>query len=186
MIVLEKKKPFNLSKSAPSLSKLRIGLSWDDNKINGESPDCDVSAFMLGENGKIPAESYFVFYNNLTSGDGAVVHNGDNRTGAGEGDDETIDISLNAVSNQVYQIYFTISINNADNGFNFSNVSNACVKVYNAESNQVICKYTLAESFANADTLNIGRVFRNGNEWEFEALGEAYSGGLATALGLYA
>jgi tellurium resistance protein TerD len=186
MISLEKKKPFNLSKSAPSLSKLRIGLSWDDNKINGESPDCDVSAFMLGENGKIPAEAYFVFYNNLTSGDGAVRHNGDNRTGAGDGDDETIDIHLSAVSQLVSQIYFTISINNAASGFNFSNVSNASVRVYNADSNQVICQYTLAESFANADTLNIGRVFRNGNDWEFEALGEAYTGGLATALELYA
>jgi tellurium resistance protein TerD len=185
MIVLEKKKPFNLSKSAPSLSKLKVGLSWDDNVINGQSPDCDVSAFMLGDNGKIPDEGFFVFYNNLKSGDGSVLHNGDNRTGAGDGDDETIDVSLNSVSSLVSQIYFTISINNSDVGFNFSNVTNASVRVYNADNNQVLCQYTLAESFANADTLNIGRVYRNGNEWGFEALGEAYSGGLATALELY-
>jgi len=140
---------------------------------------------MLGENGKIPEESFFVFYNNLSSGDGSVIHNGDNRTGSGEGDDETIDISLQKVSSLVSQIYFTISINNADVGFNFSNVSNASVRVYNADNNQILCQYTLSESFANADTLNIGRVYRNGAEWSFEALGEAYSGGLATAVELY-
>ena len=93
---------------------------------------------------------------------------------------------MHSVSTLVSQIYFTISINNADKGFNFSNVSNASVRVYNADSNQVICQFTLAESFANADTLNIGRVYRSGNEWEFEALGEAYNGGLATALEMYA
>jgi tellurium resistance protein TerD len=185
MISLEKKKPFNLSKSAPSLSNIRAGLSWDEHIINGEAPDCDVSVFMLGDNGKIPDEGCFVFYNNLRSSDGSVVHNGDNRTGAGEGDDETIDISLGRVSAHISQIYFTISINNAATGFNFSNVANASVRIYNADTNQILCQYTLAESFANADTLNIGRCYRNGSEWIFEALGEPYVGGLEAALGIF-
>ncbi len=167
------------------MSLVRVGLSWDDNKINGESPDCDVSAFMLGSNGKIPSDDCFVFYNNLLSGDGSVRHSGDNRTGAGEGDDETIEINLPSVNSAITQIIFTISINNSASGFNFSTVSNASVRVYNGTSNQILCQYTLAEAFAGADTLNIGRVFRNGNEWEFEAMGDPYSGGLSAALELF-
>ena len=180
---MKKNEKINLSQKNPGLSKIRVGFSWENNKIEGQLPDCDVSAFMLGDDGKILAEEYFVFYNNLRSGDGAVKHNGDNRTG--DVDDESIDISLGTVSNLVSQIYFTISINNADIGFNFSNVTNASVRVYNSVNNQVLCQYTLAETFAHADTLNIGRVYRNGSEWEFEALDEAYSGGLAKAVELY-
>jgi tellurium resistance protein TerD len=185
MINLEKKKPFNLTKAAPALANIRVGLSWDANAINGQEPDCDVSAFMLGANGKMPGESYLVFYNNLTSGDGSVRHNGDNRTGAGDGDDETIDIYLPSVSPEILQIYFTISINNAAVGFNFSTVSNASVRIYNADTNSIICQYVLADSFPSADTLNIGRCFRTSNEWEFEALGEPYNGGLQAALGIF-
>jgi tellurium resistance protein TerD len=185
MINLEKKKPFNLSKAAPSLSNIRIGLSWDDLQIGGQSPDCDASVFMLGVNGKIPSEEYFVFYNNQTSGDGSVRHHGDNRTGAGDGDDEMIDIALNHVSSAIQQIYFTISINNANVGFNFSTVTNASVRIYNADTNVVLCEYVLAESFPGSDTLNIGRCYRSGAEWEFEALGEPYHGGLEAALGIF-
>jgi tellurium resistance protein TerD len=185
MINLEKKQSINLVKAAPSLTNLKIGLSWDQVSINGQSPDCDVSVFLLGENGRIPSDAFFVFYNNLTSGDGSVKHNGDNRSGVGEGDDETIDVSLQSISNEIVQIIFTISINNSAVGFNFATVSNASVRVYNSANNQIICQYKLTESFPNSDTLNIGRCFRNGNEWEFEALGHDYVGGLQTALSLY-
>jgi tellurium resistance protein TerD len=185
MINLEKKKPINLIKAAPALANVRVGMSWDADPINGQSPDCDVSAFLLGANGKIPNESYFVFYNNPTSADGAVRYNGDDRTGDGDGDDETVDIYLPSVSPDVLQICFTISINNTDVGFNFSTVSNASVRVYNADTNAVLCQFVLAEKFPSADTLNIGRCFRTGNEWEFEALGDAYVGGLQAALNMF-
>jgi tellurium resistance protein TerD len=185
MINLQKKQSINLVKAAPALAHIRVGLGWDQVPINGQSPDCDVSVFMLDDNGKIPGEQYFVFYNNLVSGDGSVRHNGDNRTGAGEGDDETIDINLQAVSPEVAQIIFTISINNSSAGFNFATVSNASVRVYNSATNQVICQFQLSESFPNSDTLNIGRCYRSGNDWEFEAMGQEYSGGLETALALY-
>lgn len=185
MINLEKRKPFNLSKSAPSLSAVRIGLSWDESELNGQSPDCDASVFMLAENGKIPNEGCFIFYNNLVSGDGSVSHNGDNRTGAGDGDDETIDVSLNQVSGEVLQILFVITIHNMDAGFNFSNVRNASVRVYNASTNAVICQYQLAESFPGCDSLIIGRLFRSGVEWEFEAMGQAFGGGLQATVEQY-
>jgi tellurium resistance protein TerD len=185
MINLQKKQSINLAKAAPSINNIRVGLSWDDAQLNGQSPDCDVSIFMLGDNGKIPGEQFFVFYNNLVSGDGAVRHNGDNRSGVGEGDDETIDITLQSISPSIAQIIFTISINNSAVGFNFSSVANASVRVYNSSNNQIICQYKLAESFPNSDTLNIGRCYRSGNEWEFEAMGQDYTGGLETALALY-
>jgi tellurium resistance protein TerD len=185
MINLQKKQSINLVKAAPSLTNIRVGLSWDQVSINGQSPDCDVSVFLLDQNGKIPGEQYLVFYNNLVSGDGAVRHSGDNRSGAGEGDDEVIDINLSAVSPSILQMIFTISINNSSSGFNFSTVTNASVRVYNSANNQIICQYKLAESFPNSDTLNIGRCYRNGQEWEFEAMGQDYTGGLEVALSLY-
>lgn len=185
MINLEKRKPFNLTKSAPALSAVRIGLSWDESELNGQSPDCDASVFMLGGNGKIPNEGCFVFFNNLVSADGSVRHNGDNRTGAGDGDDETIDVGLGQVSADVVQLLFVITIHNMDAGFNFSNVRNASVRVYNASNNSVICQYQLAESFPGCDSLIIGRLFRSGADWEFEAMGQAFGGGLQATVEQY-
>jgi tellurium resistance protein TerD len=137
---------------------------------------------MLQADGTLPDDSYFVFYNNLRSGDGSVLHNGDNRTGSGDGDSETIDLDLNKVSPEIVQICFTISINNADAGFNFSNVTNANVRVIDLSTQNILCEYLLNESFPDADTLNIGRLYRYDNDWNFEALGDAYNGGLEATL----
>lgn len=185
MINLEKKKPFNLTKASPSLNNVKVGLSWDETILNGQSPDADASVFMLGENGKIPSEDFFVFFNNLNSGDGAVRHSGDNRTGAGDGDDEEINISLSQVSNQVVQIIVTITIHNMDAGFHFGNVQNSSVRVYDSSSNEIMCQYQLTESFDGCDSMIIGRFFRNGIDWEFEAMGQAFQGGLGATVELY-
>lgn len=183
MINLEKKKPFNLSKAAPGLNQVKVGLSWDP---SGDiPPDADASAFLLNESGKIPNESFFVFFNNLTSGDGAVVHSGDNRTGEGEGDDEEIHISLNKVSEEVLQIIIVISIHNSEDGVHFGNVLNSAVRVYNQSNGSVICQYELSEKFDGCDSLIIGRFYRSGTEWEFEAMGQAFEGGLAATVELY-
>ncbi len=185
MINLEKKQPFNLTKAAPSLNNVKVGLSWDETILNGQSPDADASVFMLGENGKIPSEDYFVFFNNLNSGDGSVRHSGDNRTGAGDGDDEEINITLSQVSNQVVQIIVTITIHNMDAGFHFGNVQNSSVRVYNSSSNEIMCQYQLTESFDGCDSMIIGRFYRNGSDWEFEAMGQAFQGGLGATVELY-
>ena len=185
MISLEKKKPISLTKSVPSLNNVKVGLSWDQTTLNGQSPDADASVFMLGENGKIPAEDYFVFYNNLVSGDGSVRHTGDNRTGVGDGDDEEINISLMQITPKVVQIMLAITINNTDAGFHFGTVKNASVRVYNSANNSVICQYQLTENFDGCDSLIIGRFFRNGAEWEFEGIGQAFSGGLGATVELY-
>ena len=185
MINLEKKKPINLTKSVPSLNQVRVGLSWDDVQINGQSPDCDASVFMLGVNGKISDDSHFVFYNNLVSGDHSIRHSGDNRTGVGDGDDETIEISLLQVNSSVEQLIFTITINNIDAGFDFGNVKNASVRVYDLGNNSIICQYELTENFSNCDSLIIGRFYRSGSDWEFEAMGQAFAGGLGATVELY-
>lgn len=185
MINLEKKQKIDLTKKDPGLKLVRIGLSWDEIQLNGQSPDADASLFMLNENSKLPSDDCFIFYNNLVSPDSSVKHNGDNRTGAGEGDDETIDIDLTKVDSGVVQLLFAVTIHNSDKGFNFGNTKNASVRVYNNAKNQAICQYQLAEEFPDCDSLILGRLFRNGSEWEFEAMGSAFSGGLEACLEMY-
>jgi len=184
MISLEKKKPINLSKSSPGLDQVKVGLSWDPTP-DGRSADADASLFMLDESGKIPSESFFVFYNNTVSGDGAVVHSGDNKTGAGDGDDEVINIQLSKVSPSILQIIIVISIHNKDEGFHFGNVLNSSVRVYNTGNGSTLCQYQLTESYNGYDSLIIGRFYRSGSEWEFEAMGQAFEGGLAATVQLY-
>jgi stress response protein SCP2 len=184
MINLEKKQPFNLSKEAPGLSMVRIGLSWDPTP-DGRKPDADASVFMLNEHGKLPSEGFFVFYNNLRSSDGSVVSYGDNRTGDGDGDDEVIDISLPSVSAGILQIMIVITIHNKEEGFHFGNVLNSSVRVYNQATGSVLCQYKLQESYSGYDSLLMGRLYRMGAEWQFEAMGHAYSGGLAATVQSY-
>lgn len=185
MISLEKKQPISLMKQAPGLNQIKVGLSWDETHVNGQSPDADASIFMLDENGKLPADDFLVFFNNLTSGDGSVRHSGDNKTGAGEGDDEEINIILSQVSNQVVQLMVTITIHNMDQGFHFGNVQNASVRIYDSSNNRQLCEYKLTESFHGCDSLIIGRFFRSGTDWQFEAMGQAFSGGLGATIALY-
>jgi len=186
MISLEKKSPINLSKQAPGLNNIRIGLSWDEQQINGKSADADTSVFMLGENGKIPNDGYFVFYNNLVSADGAVKHQGDNRTGAGDGDDESVDINLSKVSSEIQQILMAISIHNSNEGFNFGNTKNASVRLYNMDSNEGICEFKLTEEFPDSDSIIMGRLFRDASEWKFEVMVTVFNGGLEACLNSYA
>jgi stress response protein SCP2 len=184
MISLEKKKPLNLTKQSPGLDFVRVGLSWDP-PASGPEPDADASVFMLNESGKLPSDDYFVFYNQLKSGDGSVVHNGDNRTGQGDGDDEVIDIVLSKVSPEVLQIIVVITIHNIEDGFHFGNVLNSSVRVYNQAKGSCLCEYQLNESYVGCDSLIIGRFFRSGSEWEFEAIGQAFEGGLQATVELY-
>jgi tellurium resistance protein TerD len=185
MISLEKKKPINLSKTVPSLNHVKVGLSWDETSINGQSSDADASVFMLGSGGKIPSDDCFVFYNQKISGDGSIRHSGDNRTGAGEGDDETIDITLMNVSPNVEQIIVAVTLANPEAGFHFGNVRNTSVRVYDSSNNSAICQYQMTESYSDCDGVIIGRFYRMGAEWEFEAMGQAFGGGLQALLDLY-
>jgi tellurium resistance protein TerD len=200
MFDLEKDNPFDLTKAEPELQYIRVGLSWDSNEINGNSPDCDVSAFLIGANGKLPAPQYLVFYNNLCgrgcsqkktggcqheSGASGVKHWGDNRTGEGEGDDELLDVNLSIVENQIEQIVFVVTINNANEGFHFGNVTNPSVRVYNAHTNEILCQYEMNQTANGNDALLIARLYRNGNSWIVDALGNPFTGGLSAAIEMY-
>lgn len=187
-INLKKGGSINLEKEKPGIENINVGLGWDVNDGASAFPfDLDASVFMVGANGKIISDEYFVFYNNKISPDGAVTHLGDNRTGAGDGDDETIKIQLSKINPEVVQIVFAITIDQAaERQQNFGMVPNAFTHIYNADTNELFCEYSLTEKFGSADALIIGCFNRNGDSWNFEAMGNAYNGGLEFLVGYYA
>lgn len=185
-ITLEKKKPISLVKEKPGMQNIIAGLGWDKSTINDVPVDCDVSVFLLGANGKLVSDEYFVFYNNLKSPDSAVVHTGDCRDGDGDGDDESVKIDLSKMDPAVEFIYFAITVHEAETrGHHFGNVENSFIKIRNGADNTVLCQYELKESFDGQDSLIIASLARNGGAWNVEALGQAFSGGLATLIELY-
>ena len=180
-INLEKKQKINLSKAKPGLQNIFVGLGWDTNSDGGTDIDCDVAVLMLAENGKVPDDEYFVFYNNKTSPDGALIHSGDNRTGAGEGDDEVIHIDLSRVSSKVIQIIFYVVIHEAEEkGLSFDKIKNSFIRIVDKNSNSEVCRYVLSEQFGGYDAVSVGRLYRSNDDWEFEALAQPYAGGLQT------
>lgn len=185
-ISLEKKKPISLVKQQPGLNNILVGLGWDEAQINNAKVDCDVSLFMLGGNGKIPADEFFIFYNNLKSPDGAVIHLGDSRDGEGDGDDETISINLSMIDPRVEFLYFAVTIHESEKrGHHFGNVANSYVNVRNAVDNSILCQYQLKENFNGQDSLVIASISRSSGSWNIEALGQAFSGGLGALVELY-
>ena len=179
-ISLSKGQKVDLTKGNPGLSKLVVGLGWDTNKYDGGAAfDLDAAAFLLGANGKVQADSDFVFYNNLKHSSGSVQHMGDNLTGEGEGDDEQIKIDLSLVPANVEKIDFTVTIHEAETRKqNFGQVSNALIRVVNEADNQEIIRYDLGEDFSIETAVVVGELYRNGSEWKFNAIGSGFKGGL--------
>ena len=188
-ISLSKGQKVDLTKTNPGLSKVIVGLGWDTNRYDGAKDfDLDTSVFLLGDNGKVASDSDFIFYNNATGGNGSVVHTGDNRTGAGDGDDEQTNIDLNNVPAAVQRITFVITIHDAEaRSQNFGQVSNAYVRILNGDSNQELIRYDLGEDFSIETALVVGELYRHNGEWKFSAIGSGFQGGLtslATNFGL--
>ena len=184
-IELTKGGRFNLSKEAPDLKKVAIGLGWQVNQ-NGQSYDIDASVFMLGINGKIPDDKYFVFYNNLQSLDGSLRHSGDNRTGEGDGDDETIYVDLTKVNSAIQEIVFVVTIHQGqEKQQNFSQIRNAFIKIYNQETRRSLARYNLREAFSQETALEFGRLYKKDGEWRFQAVGEGYNTGLQSFVDKY-
>jgi tellurium resistance protein TerD len=178
-ISLQKGGNVNLSKEAPGLSKLVVGLGWDARATDGTAFDIDSSVFLLKTDGKVRADVDMIFYNNLKSSDGSVVHAGDNRTGAGEGDDETIAIDLAAVPADVDKISVCVTIHDAEaRKQNFGMVSKAYVRCVNAAGNTEIARFDLSEDGSTETAMVFGEVYRNGSDWKFKAIGQGYKGGL--------
>jgi len=170
----------SLSKEAPGLTNILVGLGWDVRTTTGADYDLDASAIMLGDSGKVLSDSHFVFFNNLTSPDGTVEHTGDNLTGEGEGDDELIKVNLQGMAPNVTKIVFPVSIYDADaRSQNFGQVQNAYIRIVNEVDNAEIARFDLSEDASTETAMVFGEVYRHGSDWKFRAVGQGYASGLA-------
>lgn len=170
------------------LSKVSVGLGWDPNEGSGYDFDLDASAFMLGNDKKLPEDEFFVFYNNQKSPDGAVESTGDDLTGRNSngGDDETLNVDLTKVDPQVQEIIFTATIYKAEERRqNFGQVRNSYIRIYNSITNEEIARYELDEDFSIETAVEFGRLYRRNGEWKFEAMGIGDKGGLQVLVNKY-
>ncbi|WP_426112017.1 TerD family protein [Massilia sp. PWRC2] len=178
-ISLQKGGNVNLSKEAPGLSKMIVGLGWDTRSTDGAAFDLDGAVFLLGSSGKVRSDADFVFYNNLKSADGSIVHSGDNLTGAGDGDDETVTIDLAKVPADIDKIVVGVTIHEAEaRKQNFGQVSKAFVRCVNAAGGVEIARYDLSEDSSTEAAMIFGEVYRAGSDWKFRAIGQGFQGGL--------
>ncbi|MES2933722.1 MAG: TerD family protein [Pseudomonadota bacterium] len=178
-ISLQKGGNVNLSKEAPSLKKMVIGLGWDPRATDGAAFDLDGSAFMLKADGKVRSDADFIFYNNLKSTDGSVTHAGDNTSGAGDGDDEKILVDLSMVPAEVDKITVGVTIHDAEaRKQNFGMVGKAYIRCLDANGDKEIARYDLSEDGSTETAMIFGEIYRAGAEWKFKAVGQGFAGGL--------
>lgn len=178
-VSLSKGQNVSLSKTEPSLKKIIIGLGWDARSSDGADFDLDASVFMTAENGKVVSDNYLIFYNNLLSPCGSVEHTGDNLTGDGDGDDETVIVDLEKVPVNIKSIFVTVSIHDAEvRRQNFGQVSDAFVRLVNFETHQEVVRFDLSEDYSTETAMIFGEIYRHNGEWKFRAIGQGYSGGL--------
>jgi len=169
----------SLSKTAPSLKRILIGLGWDAKATDGDDFDLDASAFLLAENGKVKGDDDFIFYNQLLSKCGSVEHTGDNRTGDGDGDDEALKINLDKVPTSIKRIVIGVTIHEADaRKQNFGQVSDAFMRIVNLDNDIEIARFDLAEDYSTETAMIFGEVYNHNGEWKFKAVGQGFSGGL--------
>lgn len=169
----------SLTKEAPGLTAVTVGLGWDARSTTGTDFDLDASAIMAGASGKVLSDGHFVFFNNLKSVDGSVEHTGDNLTGEGDGDDEQITVNLATVPPEVDKIVFPVSIYDAAaRSQSFGQVRNAFIRVINQAGGTEIARYDLSEDASTETAMVFGELYRNGAEWKFRAVGQGYAEGL--------
>lgn len=167
--------------------KFTIGLGWDTNTSStGAAFDLDASVFIMGDNRKLLADEFFVFYNNLTSPDEAVQHTGDNLTGEGDGDDESINVDLAKVDPRATELCVVVTIHDAEvRKQNFGQVRNSYVRIVDASTGNELVKYELEEDFSIETAVEFGRIYKRNGEWKFEAVGVGQRGGLQEYLNKY-
>ncbi|RSS82090.1 TerD family protein [Streptomyces sp. WAC06614] len=169
----------SLTKAAPNLTAVIVGLGWDARTTTGVDFDLDASALLTNDQGKVGSDGNFVFFNNLRSPDGSVEHTGDNLTGEGEGDDEQIKVNLAGVPADVAKIVFPVSIYEAEaRQQSFGQVRNAYIRVVNQADNTELARYDLSEDASTETAMVFGELYRNGAEWKFRAIGQGYASGL--------
>jgi tellurium resistance protein TerD len=178
-ISLQKGGNVNLSKEAPGLVNLKVGLGWDVRATDGAAFDLDGVVFLLNQSGKVRSDADFIFYNNLKSADGSVVHSGDNRTGQGEGDDESVTLDLSKVPADVDRVVLAVTIHDGETRRqNFGMIGKAFVRCVNGANNSEIARYDLSEDGSTESAMIFGEVYRNGADWKFRAVGQGFNGGL--------
>jgi tellurium resistance protein TerD len=178
-LTLSKGSNLSLSKADPQLRRAMIGLGWDPRTTAGEQFDLDASALLITAAGKVRSNDDFIFYNQLASADGSVIHQGDNRTGEGEGDDEQILIDLAAVSQDIEKIVIVVSIDQAEaRRQNFGQVRDAFCRVVNEDSDNEIVRYDLTEDAAAETCMIFSEIYRHNGDWKFRAVGQGYATGL--------
>lgn len=176
----------SLSKQAPGLANVTVGLGWDPRATDGKEFDLDASVFICGEDGKVRSDVDFVFYNNKTGAEGSVEHQGDNKTGEGEGDDEQVKVDLSKVPADVKKLVFAVSIHDAEiRKQNFGMVSNAFMRVVNSVDDMELARYDLSEDYSTETAMVFGEVYRHGEEWKFKAVGQGFGGGLGPLASSY-
>ena len=179
-VSLTKGQKVELTKTSPGLSKILVGLGWDVNRYDGGLDfDLDAAAFLLTSDGKVGSDNDFVFYGNLKHLSEAVVHQGDNLTGEGEGDDEQILVDLEKIPAEISKVAFTVTIYDADvRKQNFGQVSNAFIRIVDESTGTELIRYDLGEDFSIETAVVVGELYRNNSEWKFSAIGSGFQGGL--------
>jgi tellurium resistance protein TerD len=169
----------SLTKEAPGLTAVTVGLGWDVRTTTGTDFDLDASALLVNADSKVVSDKHFVFFNNLKSPEGSVEHTGDNLTGEGEGDDEQVKVNLATVPAEVEKIVFPVSIYDAESRQqSFGQVRNAFIRVVNQADNNELARYDLSEDASTETAMVFGELYRNGAEWKFRAVGQGYASGL--------
>ena len=186
-ISLKKGQKVSLTKGNPGLKNVVVGLGWDTNAYDtGSDFDLDAAAFCLTDSGKVSSQNDFVFFGNLNHQSGAVSHLGDNLTGAGDGDDEQIKIDLSKIPAEITKIAFTVTIYEAEaRRQNFGQVSNAFVRIFDENTGEELLRYDLGEDFSIEPAVVFGELYKNADEWKFNAIGSGYQGGLAALCNMY-
>ena len=169
-----------MSKEAPGLTEVTVGLGWDARVTDGSKFDLDASIFILGESGQVLDDASFIFYNNKKSVDGSVEHMGDNQSGEGEGDDEQATVKLNGLAAAVKKLVFAVTIHDSEaRKQSFGQVANAYIRVVNKADGKELARYDLSEDASTETAMIFGELYRNGDEFKFKAIGQGFAGGLA-------
>jgi tellurium resistance protein TerD len=179
-VSLKKGGNVSLSKEAPGISAMTVGLGWDVRATDGQAFDLDASAFIVGDDGKVLSDAHFIFYNNTKSPDGGVIYGGDNRTGEGAGDDETIKIDFSKLSASAKKVVIAVTIHDGEkHGQNFGSVSNAFARVVNDADGKEVARYDLSEDASMNVAMVFVELYRHGEEIKVKAIGEGWESGLA-------
>lgn len=185
-VTLSKGGNMSLSKTDPALQRVMVGLGWEARSTTGADFDLDASAFLVQANGRVRSDDDFIFYNQLQSSCGSVQHTGDNRTGAGDGDDESLELALGQIPASIEKVVFCVTIHDADSRRqNFGQVSEAFIRLVNLDTGVELARFDLGEDYSTETAMIFGEIYRHQGDWKFRAVGQGFAGGLAALCGQF-